>query len=152
LPAATIGFGPVDSSGFGIDPWGNRIRYAVSKTSSPHFTSNSAISLNWSTVTPADIDICKHLTVANATTCGAAANRVVTSGTAVAVVWSQGKNFTSTLGAASIDESTNNDNFEAFVSRPHSPAGSADGEFDDQVVWIPVGMLYGRLIAAGKLP
>ena len=26
------------------------------------------------------------------------------------------------------------------------------GEFDDLVLWIPVGLLYGRMIAAGVLP
>jgi hypothetical protein len=30
--------------------------------------------------------------------------------------------------------------------------GAANGEFDDQFTWITVGELYGRLIAAGKLP
>jgi hypothetical protein len=69
----------------------------------------------------------------------------------VAVVWSQGKNFASG-GAASIDEGNNNDAFAAFVSRAHSPTGSAQGEFDDMLVWIPVGLFYGRLIAAGVLP
>ena len=51
-----------------------------------------------------------------------------------------------------MDESTNNDAFAAFVSRVPSPAGSSEGEYDDQLVWIPVGLLYGRLIAAGILP
>ena len=32
LPARTIGFQPADSAGFGLDAWGNRIRYAVSGT------------------------------------------------------------------------------------------------------------------------
>jgi len=54
--------------------------------------------------------------------------------------------------AASIDEGTNNDAFAAFVSRTPSPSGSSDGEFDDQLTWIPVGLLYSRLIAAGRLP
>jgi len=26
------------------------------------------------------------------------------------------------------------------------------GELDDQLVWIPVGQLYGRMVAAGVLP
>lgn len=151
LPAATVGFSPTRSDGLAIDGWGNPIRYAVSKTSEPHFTGNVALKANWSTTTPADIDICNHLTAANQTTCGAAANRVVSSGTVVAVIWSQGKNF-AIAGAASIDEGTNNDAFAAFVSRTPSPSGAADGEFDDMLVWIPVGLLYGRMIAAGMLP
>ena len=151
LPAATIGFNPTDASGFALDAWGNRIRYAVSQTSSPHFTGSAAIKSNWSGTAPADIDICKHLTAFNATNCASAANRVVSSGTVVAVIWSQGKNFAMS-GAAGFDEATNNDAFAAFVSRTPSPSGASDGEFDDQMVWIPVGLLYGRLIASGILP
>lgn len=151
LPAATIGFNPADPGGFALDAWGQRIRYAVSQTSSPHFTSSDAIKNNWSGISPGDIDICKHLTAANATTCATAANRVVSNGTVVAVIWSQGKNF-ATAGAVGFDESSNNDAFAAFVSRTPSPSGTLDGEFDDQLVWIPVGLLYGRLIASGRLP
>lgn len=151
LPAATIGFAPTGSDGRAIDGWGNPIRYAVSKTSEPHFTGNVALKANWSTVAPADIDICLHLAAEDQTTCGASSNRVVTSGTVVAVIWSQGKNF-ATAGAPGIDEKNNNDASAAFVSRTPSPAGAPNGEFDDMLVWIPVGLLYGRLIAAGVLP
>lgn len=151
LPAATIGFSPTNSDGLALDAWSNPIRYAVSKTSEPHFTGNVALKANWTTTMPADLDICLHLTAANQSTCGAATNRVVSAGTVVAVVWSQGKNFAAS-GAASIDEQNNNDTSAAFVSRIPSPAGSSDGEFDDMVVWIPVGLLYGRLISAGVLP
>ena len=30
--------------------------------------------------------------------------------------------------------------------------GAKNGEFDDLMVWIPAGQLYGRMIAAGVLP
>ncbi len=151
LPAASIGFSPADGDGIGVDAWGNRIRYAVSSTNQPQFTNNTSLKSNWSTIPPADIDICKTLTTANQTTCASTANRMVTFGTVVAVVWSQGKNF-ATAGAVSFDEQNNNDAFAAFVSRAPSPTASPQGEFDDQMVWIPVGELYARLIAAGVLP
>jgi type II secretory pathway pseudopilin PulG len=151
LPAVTIGFKPTDSAGFGLDAWGNRIHYAVSRTPAGFFTGNVALKANWSATAPSDIDICKHFTAASAATCGSAANRVVTTGTVVAIIWSPGKNFLSS-GAASIDEGTNSDSFAAFVSRTPTPAGAADGEFDDQLTWITVGELYGKLIAAGILP
>ena len=32
------------------------------------------------------------------------------------------------------------------------PTGATGGEFDDFMVWIPAGQLYGRMIAAGVLP
>lgn len=151
LPAVTIGFSPTDSNGFAIDAWGSPIRYAVSSSSAPHFTSNVTLKTNGIATAPADIQICRHFTAASQSTCGTAANRVVTNNTAVSVIWSQGKNFPLS-GAASADEANNNDAFPAFVSRTPSPAGSAEGEFDDMVVWIPVGMLYGRMISAGMLP
>jgi prepilin-type N-terminal cleavage/methylation domain-containing protein len=150
LPAVTIGYKPTDSSGFGLDPWGGRLRYAVSRTPAGFFTGDVALKAGWSGTSPSDIDICKHLTAANAANCGASANRVVSSGTVVAVIWSTGKNYAA--GAASIDEGTNTDAFAAFVSRTPSPAGAGDGEFDDQLTWITVGELYGRLISAAKLP
>jgi prepilin-type N-terminal cleavage/methylation domain-containing protein len=151
LPAATIGFPQTGGDARALDAWGNPIRYAVSRTSEPHFTGNVALKANWTTVAPADIDICLHLAAVDQSTCGAASNRVVNSGTVVAVVWSQGRNFAS-AGAPGVDEKNNNDAFPAFVSRTPSPSGAADGEFDDMMVWIPVGLLYGRLIAAGALP
>ena len=151
LPAATIGFLQTGPDGRALDAWGNPIRYAVSRTSEPHFTSNVALKANWTTVAPADLDVCLHLAAENQASCGGSANRVVSSGTVVAVIWSQGKNF-ATAGAPGIDEKNNNDASAAFVSRPPSPSGAADGEFDDMLVWIPVGLLYGRLIAAGALP
>ncbi len=151
LPAVTIGYKPTDGAGFGLDPWGNRIRYAVSRTPAGFFTGSVALKATAPTTAPSDLDICKHLAAANAATCGSSANRVVTSGTVVAVIWSPGKNFLSS-GAASIDEGTNTDTFPAFVSRTPSPAGALDGEFDDQLTWITVGELYGKLISAGILP
>ena len=151
LPAATLGFLPTRNDGLAADAWGNAIRYAVSKTSEPHFTANVTLKANWSTTPPADIDICKSLAAANQSSCATAANRLVTTGTAVAVIWSQGKNF-AVSGAVSINEQNNNDAFAAFVSRAPSPSEATEGEFDDLVVWIPVGLLYGRMIAAGVLP
>jgi prepilin-type N-terminal cleavage/methylation domain-containing protein len=151
LPAVTIGFSPTNGDGFAIDAWGSPIRYAVSSTGAPHFTSNATLKTNGIATAPADIQVCRHLTALNQTTCGAASNRVVTNGTVASVIWSQGKNFP-VSGAASIDEANNNDAFAAFVNRTPSPAGSGDGEFDDMVVWIPVGLLYGRMISAGVLP
>src|ERR1700693_521516 len=39
VPAATIGITSVDSSGFAVDAWGNRIRYAIAKTNTVCATS-----------------------------------------------------------------------------------------------------------------
>ena len=46
----------------------------------------------------------------------------------------------------------NTDGNALFVSHTPAPSGATNGEFDDQFTWITVGEIYGRLIAAGKLP
>jgi hypothetical protein len=81
----------------------------------------------------------------------------------VAVVWSQGKNFsTASFGGVSGQAGTS----EAFNNKVKTPANSVHGvfihhstrafteanEFDDQMIWIPVSVLYSRMIAAGQLP
>ncbi|MGH8705295.1 MAG: hypothetical protein ACREUO_07750, partial [Burkholderiales bacterium] len=67
------------------------------------------------------------------------------------VIFSTGKNgaIATAYGA---DETENTDGDAVFVSRTPSGSDSALGTFDDQVVVIPVGVLYAKLINAGVLP
>jgi len=65
-------------------------------------------------------------------------------------VFSTGKN--GATGGTGTNEARNLDNNALFVSRTPDPAGATGGEFDDQMLWITVGELYGKLIAAGLLP
>jgi hypothetical protein len=73
-------------------------------------------------------------------------------------VFSPGKNFATAQTAAAAlsagrnDEAANLDGNTLYISHPPAPTGAAGGEFDDQMLWIPVGLLYGRLAAAGVLP
>jgi prepilin-type N-terminal cleavage/methylation domain-containing protein len=168
LPARTVGFQPTDPEGYGLDVWGNRIRYAVSNalysTTSPQlecrrpnpadpngdppwpwpFTSRESLKKNGVGCRPNDLDVC------TTATCAA---RVVSTRTAVLVVYSTGKN-----GALPADpvlrpnENQNLNGTATFVSRPPDPSGANGGEFDDLVVVVPVGVFYSRLIAAGLLP
>lgn len=155
LPAKALGFQPTDSAGYAIDAWGTRIRYAVSKTSSSRFTKQHAAADPWNLSTmPDDLVICAAWG-GNSLNCGSAAS-VTNADVVTAVVWSQGKNFPS-VGAGGPDERANNKasapyDKGVFVSHPPAPAGAPGGEFDDQLVWIPVGLLYSRMIAAGILP
>ena len=192
LPAKAIGFTPIDALGYGIDVWGNRIRYAVSINSNaagaanPDYTFTTApvspatgIKYNFNpttptTLTPLDLLICSSSggsgnTTTTGPSCGASGDTppgvaATNQSTVVAVIWSQGKNaatasYSSVVGQSGEDEKMNNkirlptanSNHGVFVYHPPRPFTEAN-EFDDQMVWIPVGLLYGRMITAGALP
>jgi hypothetical protein len=70
----------------------------------------------------------------------------------VAIVLSIGKNGALGAPAAGSNELENQDNDALFVDRPSDPATAAGQEFDDAMLWIPIGVLYGRMVAAGILP
>jgi prepilin-type N-terminal cleavage/methylation domain-containing protein len=154
LPARTIGFQPTDAEGFALDAWGNRIRYAVSSTqwgpAPARFTRQHASAAPWSMgQKPADLVVCSA-SPAVATALGCDPNTSMTNqNTVVAIVFSTGRNGGPPRGA---NEARNLDANALFVSRPPDPPGAPGGEFDDLLVWIPVGLLYGRMVAAGVLP
>jgi prepilin-type N-terminal cleavage/methylation domain-containing protein len=158
LPAKAIGFQSTDTSGYALDAYGNRIRYAVSSVGpGNHFTTAASLKSNGITTSPNDLVICAAWG-GSTTTCGTALS-VTNQNIVAAVVWSQGKNF-ATLGAGGVDEAANNktrlptvqNNHPVFVSHTPTRSTAANGEFDDYLVWIAVGELYGRLISAGVLP
>jgi len=78
------------------------------------------------------------------------ARAVTNKGTVAAVVFSTGKNTVPGTGGA--DEAENVDADGVFVWHDFRPLQATGGEYDDQLIWIPIGMLYDRLIAAGVLP
>ena len=162
LPARTIGYQVVDAGGYAVDSWQNRIRYAVSSaaltgcagsSTLPHFTNSANLKTNGITCQPNDLVVCKSATGITATTCGAAANALTNQTVVVAIVYSVGKN--GSLGCAPttcVDEAANTDGDRVFVFHTPTTAGATNGEFDDYLIWIAVGELYGRLISAGVLP
>lgn len=167
LPAAAIGYSPVDGAGYGLDAWNNRIRYAVSLATpvnsqtprvcrpvsattlpvTPHFTQRDNLRANGLDCSPNDLVVC---TQSQAGTTCAAGQAATNQSTVVAVILSTGKN--GVLGAAGANETENLDGDAVFVYRTPDPSGAAGGEYDDLTAWIPVGLLYGRLTAAGVLP
>jgi prepilin-type N-terminal cleavage/methylation domain-containing protein len=183
LPARAIGFQPQDSFGYGLDAWGNRLRYAVSQTApvnsqtprvcrpispttapaTPHFTHKDNLKTNGIDCAPNDLVICKSSSgiTTSPPSCNTAVP-VTNQNVVSAVIWSQGKNFASSsylgvAGQSGADEGINNktsanSNHAVFVAHPPAPSGATGGEFDDLLVWIPVGQLYGRLVASGVLP
>lgn len=172
LPALTIGYQQVDSFGFAVDAWQNRIRYAVARlntgcTTSPPantrlFTHATNLKTYGVACQPDDLLVCKSANPATAsppfaggaitaTTCGGASNQIMSQSLIVAIVFSTGKN--GALGCATCtDEAANLDGNATFVFHTPTPSSAGNGEFDDQFLWITVGEFYGKLISAGVLP
>jgi type II secretory pathway pseudopilin PulG len=164
LPAATIGFQNVDSGGFAVDAWQNRIRYAVAKSiasstcsgtfTNPHWVNATNMKANGLSCQPGDLLVCKSGSGITSSACGGAANQIMSQSLVVAIVFSTGKNGasggTGTDEAANLNGGGNSD--PVFVFHTPAPSTAANGEFDDQFTWIPVGELYGKLISAGVLP
>jgi prepilin-type N-terminal cleavage/methylation domain-containing protein len=152
LPARTIGFQPTDASGYGIDAWSNRIRYAVAQNvtaaycggtaTNPHFTSQANLKLNGVCWKPSDLDVCAD---------AACASRVVSQNNVAFIVFSTGKNGANaaSYGAA---ESENTDGDAVFVSRTPSGSEATGGYYDDLMVFVSAGILYSKLISAAVLP
>jgi prepilin-type N-terminal cleavage/methylation domain-containing protein len=164
LPAATLGFTPVDAQGYAVDAWGltkNRIRYAVSTVTVngvtlPFTKTNGMKNAGMSNIAAATtlLHVCNSGT---GVTPGTNCNTAVTLASSVPVViWSVGPN-AATSGGASVDEQQNPNPSanpqtpdRIFVSRTKSSGTS--GEFDDIVTWIGSATIFNRLIAAGQLP
>jgi prepilin-type N-terminal cleavage/methylation domain-containing protein len=172
LPAVTLGFQPTDSQGYALDGWNNRIRYAVAAaiascagtSTTPHFTNKTNLKQNGMSCQPGNNDllVCKSSASAPAPVpgnCGGAGDNAVSNlGTVVAVIFSTGKNYASAQTAAAAtaagraDEAANLDGNTIYISHTVAPSTATGGEFDDMMVWISVGTLYGRLATAGVLP
>jgi type II secretory pathway pseudopilin PulG len=166
LPAVTLGHPNVDPSGFALDAWGNPIRYAVAKSiasgtctgtfTNPHWVNATNMKANGIACQPGDLLICKSSTGITSSACGGGTNQLMSQSLLVAIIFSTGKNATTSTGGTGADESKNLDGGGAadpvFVYHTPTPVDFAQGEFDDQFIWITVGELYGKLIAAGVLP
>ena len=161
LPAKALGMQPTDSSGYALDAYNNRIRYALSKTvtpassctGSPPFSSSTNLKTNGLQCLPSDVLVCSSSQVLgfSGTSCGTTPNSLVSPNTIVAIVFSMGKNGAST-DTARLDELANTDANATFVYHTPTPAGASGGEYDDQMVWISAGLLFGRMVSAGVLP
>jgi prepilin-type N-terminal cleavage/methylation domain-containing protein len=158
LPAQTIGFTPVDSSGYGVDPWGNRIRYAVAATitgtgctTTPHFTNQTNLKAQGVGCKPNDLDVfCSTVAAGISSTCNSGI-RVTDQNTIVFLVFSTGKNG-AISGEQGADEAANTDGNANFINRFRSSSDSTLGIYDDVMVMVPVGVFYQKLISAGVLP
>ena len=159
LPAALLGYRPVDAQGYALDAWegaSNRIRYAVANTTVAGVTQALTRANGLRSVPLANLAatplyyICQSGGGATANDCGAA---VTLASSAAVVVWSVGPN--GATGGTSAHEAQNpNPNGGSadriFVSR--GPSSVAGHEFDDIVTWIPATALVSRLVLAGQFP
>ena len=158
LPARTVGLQLVDSSGFAVDAWGNRLRYVVANlvtncngsSTTPHFTHATNLKANGISCQPNDLLVCKSATGISGTACGGGANQIMSTSLVAAIVYSTGKN--GSYGGTGTDEAANLNGDRVFVWHTPTTTDATNGEFDDQFAWITAGELYGRMIAAGVLP
>ena len=158
VPAKAIGVQPVDTQGYAVDPWGNRLRYVVANlitgctgtSTTPHFTSAANLKANGVSCRPNDLDVCQSSVGINATSCNTA-TRVDSTSTAAFIVFSTGKNggIAASYGP---DEAANTDGDRVFVTRIVGTSETGGGAYDDLMVVVPAGVLYSKLIAAGVLP
>lgn len=153
VPAATLGITPVDSQGYAIDAWNNRIHYAVTNVSGNAFTATNGIMYAGISALAPNLLVCSTATAVgfSSTSCGPASNFLTSSPGVPVVIYSTGKNGASASGGASADEGANpnpnsGNNDRVFVSHLPTPT------FDDMVVWLSPNILYNRMLQAGKLP
>lgn len=151
VPAVTLGL-TTDASGFVLDPWGNRIRYAVTNANSNAFTTaNGMKSTGLSALAP-NLLICSTATGISASSC--ATGTALTIGVPV-VIYSTGKN--GAYGGTGTDEGANpnpnsSNNDRVFVNHMATPSTATNGEFDDIMLWLSPHILYNQMVTAGKLP
>lgn len=148
VPAVTLGLSNIDNQGYAVDAWNTRIHYAVTSANNNAYTKSNGITL----ASSADLSVCSTAS-ANSSSCSVT-NSILSANTP-AVVYSLGKN--AATGGSSADEAENPnlnsiDNDKVFVSHTPTINGASGGEFDDLVTWISPNILFGRLVAAGKLP
>lgn len=156
VPAATLGLATAD--GYAVDPWGNRIHYAVTSWSNNTYTrTNGMGTVGISNLVPNGtpyLQVCSTATGITVTNC--ASGMALTASPGVpALVYSTGRN--GGYGGTGVDETANpnpnsNNNDRVFVSHTPAAAASGNGEFDDVMVWLSPNILYYRMVEAGKLP
>ena len=139
---------PIDTSGYLLDGWNNRVRYAVVDVSAllagnTRFVFTASKGMQQRTLSSLATD-------PNLRICANSGCSTVLASAAVAVLVSQGRN--GATAAAGSDELENLDGDTDFVSHEPTAATAAGGEFDDIVTWLSPNTLYNRMIAAGRLP
>ena len=158
LPAATLGFTPINGNGYAIDSWNNPVRYAVTPANGNAFTTTGGMSSTGMATLAPDLKICSTTTGINGSPPSCASittNTSLATNGVPAVIYSTGKNGAD--GGTGADEAENPnpnsaDNDRVFISHSPNPAEATGGYFDDQVIWLSQYTLFNRMVQAGKLP
>lgn len=160
VPAATLGITPVDSKGYMVDGWNNRIHYAVTTvkdaTNVYTFTAPGAMRSTGIANISSDLLVCSTATgitgLPPVCASGPPSTSLTSNPGVPVVIYSTGNNGGN--GGTGADElenpntnSANNDRL--FIS--HTPT-LAPNEFDDLVIWISPNILINRMVSAGQLP
>jgi prepilin-type N-terminal cleavage/methylation domain-containing protein len=166
LPAATLGIEPVDTQGFALDAWNNRIRYAVTANNNsaavvsglpcggdtaPDFTTTgNAAEVGLVCLAP-NLRICRISPATDPANCSAAVNLI---NDAVVVIFSTGTTGAQVIGGADETENLNAAGVgqidTVFVSHDITQTAPPN-EFDHIVTWISPFVLYNAMIEAGQL-
>jgi len=151
LPAVTLGIangrgncapGPGAATGNLTDSWNGCIRYAVTRANANAATTTNGIRnlTPWTSFSPT-LRICEN----------AACTQVLTA-TAVAVVFSSGKNNSLPVPPANAHETENIDADRDFVRHEPRQSGQPGGEYDDLVDWLPLTVFATRMVQSAQLP
>ena len=164
-PAVTLGIAPINAQGQLLDAWEYPIRYAITNakdaSNNYYFTAaNDSLKKRWNSGNSPnpDLQVCSTSTGLTPNTPDSAncASEKALTNNAVVVIYSLGKNYAT--GGSSGDEAHNPNPQtaltadRAFVFHEPMAPGTANGEFDDIVIWLSPNLLYNRLVAAGKIP
>ena len=148
LPAATLGLVGA-SNGYLLDPWSNRIQYAVTTANANAATTAGRIrTVTMATFGPqANLVICNTASGITVAACSGLLTTVTNN--AVAVVFSRGR---APGAAAGIDEAANLNNDPVFVWHPPADVAAPNGEFAGMFTWISPPVLFNKMIQGGSLP
>lgn len=152
LPGSTLGVKPVDSQGYVLDAWNQRIRYAVSQTNNAgalnaDFTTVNGMANQGIVNLQPNLRVCATQVGITPIRCsGASPETNFLINNAVAVVYSLGA--TGAQPAGSADEGANLNGDPVFVSHDLTVAPN---EFDHIVSWVSPYVLYNAMIQAGQL-
>ncbi|BBP02147.1 type II secretion system protein [Sulfuriferula nivalis] len=146
VPAVSLGLSQLDAQGYVLDAWGNRLRYAVAKSSGFAFTTSDGIKNAGLSTLQSELQICASIAGTTSSSCGSA-TALSSSGINAppVVIYSIGQFAT----ARSADESANQDSNAIFVNHPLTTSVASTGAYDDVMTWLSPNVLYGQMVNAG---